>query len=80
VCLKILKQDINSLDRQNNFNVIDDEDQLTIIREIFKEGNISVKDIKPKKALEIIQRVKLDEIDLATVNSIQKLRDLKIFR
>jgi DNA helicase-2/ATP-dependent DNA helicase PcrA len=79
-CLKILKEDIHHLKRANNFNVIDDEDQLTIIREIFKEGEISVKDIKPKKALEIIQKVKIDEIDLTKINSLQKLHELKIYR
>jgi superfamily I DNA/RNA helicase len=68
------------LGRSNNFNVIDDEDQLSIIREIFKEGEISTRDIKPKKALEIIQKVKFDGINLATIDSMQKLMELKIYR
>jgi superfamily I DNA/RNA helicase len=68
------------LGRENNFTVIDDEDQISIIREIFKEGQISIKDIKPKKALEVIQAVKIQEVNLEEVNSMHVLKDLKIYR
>jgi DNA helicase-2/ATP-dependent DNA helicase PcrA len=73
-----LKEDIHFLGRQNSFSVIDEEDQLSIIHDIFKEGEISTKDIKPKKALEIIQRVKVDEIDLFTINQLNALRKIGI--
>lgn len=58
VCLKILKQDIAYLKRRCDFLVIDEEDQIEILREYYKQNNISVKDLKYKSVLNFIQKVK----------------------
>lgn len=67
-CLKILREDINTLGRDKNFNVIDDEDQILLIKNIYHQHDILQKTIQPNKMLNIISKIKflieLDEFDL----------------
>jgi superfamily I DNA/RNA helicase len=60
--------------------VIDDEDQLSILRDIYKNGGIVQKDIKPKKALEVIEKVKMGYVQLDAINSIDKAKELGIYK
>jgi DNA helicase-2/ATP-dependent DNA helicase PcrA len=60
--------------------VIDDEDQLSILRDIYKNAGIAQKDIKPKKALEIIGKVKMSCIQLESINSLDKAKELGIYK
>jgi DNA helicase-2/ATP-dependent DNA helicase PcrA len=78
--LKILKEDIDALGRNKNFSVIDDEDQLSIIREIYKQGQISQKDIKPTKMLGIIEKIKMNDIDVQNIHTIQQLKALDVYK
>ncbi|MDR0739880.1 MAG: UvrD-helicase domain-containing protein [Mycoplasmataceae bacterium] len=80
ICLRILKQDIDQLGRDKNFSIIDEQDQLDIIHDIYKEGEISIKDIKPKKALEIIENVKTENINLFNIKSMKELNELGIYK
>jgi hypothetical protein len=53
---------------------------LSIIREIFKEGEISIKNIKHKKALEVIGIVKTQAVDLEDIKTFDDLKQIKIYR
>jgi DNA helicase-2/ATP-dependent DNA helicase PcrA len=75
-----LKQDIDQLGRDKNFSIVDEQDQLDIIHDIYKEGEISIKDIKPKKALEVIEKVKTEDINLNNTQSIKQLNELGIYK
>lgn len=67
ICLKILKQDIGNLNKSTNFGVIDDEDQMSVIKEIYRIANITnsvCSSVKPKKALEVISLIKTNGINI----------------
>lgn len=52
ICLRILKEDIEHLNRSRNFGIIDDEDQMSLIKEIYKQFKVTKEicsTIKPKK-------------------------------
>ena len=57
-CVKVLREEIYKLSYPKSFIVMDTEDQLTILREIFEELNITSKDLSFKKALEYISGCK----------------------
>lgn len=67
-CLRILREDINALGRDKNFNVIDDEDQSLLIKNIYHQNDILQKTIQPNKMLGIISKIKflveLEEFDI----------------
>lgn len=58
VCLKILRQDIHYLNRKNDFQIIDDEDQLTIFKEAYKMHHIEVKAIPYQQIFHLLGRFK----------------------
>jgi DNA helicase-2/ATP-dependent DNA helicase PcrA len=60
--------------------VLDDEDQLSIIREIYKQGEINQKDIKPTKMVMIIDKLKMNNINLNSINTIQQLKALEVYK
>lgn len=67
ICLRILKEDIECMNRKNNFGIIDDEDQMSLIKEIYKQFKINKEictTIKPKKALQLIEMIKFQNIDI----------------
>ena len=62
-CLKILKEDIDKLEMgwDNNFSIIDEDDQISLVRQIMKDLNIQTK-IQAKKFVKIVGEIKLDDI------------------
>ncbi len=67
ICLRILKEDIEHLNRSKNFGIIDDEDQMSLIKEIYKQFKVTKEicsTIKPKKALQLIEIIKFENIDI----------------
>lgn len=58
MCLKILRQDIHYLNRKNDFQIIDDEDQLTIFKEAYKMHHIEVKAIPYQQIFHLLGRFK----------------------
>ncbi len=71
VCLRILKEDIECLNRKNNFNVIDEEDQMSLIKEIYRVNQITrnvCSTIKPKKAIQLIEAIKFQDVNINDFN------------
>lgn len=62
-CLKILKEDIDKLDLgwDTSFTIIDEDDQVTLVKQIMKDLNIQSK-VQAKKFVKIIGEIKLDDI------------------
>ena len=57
-CVKVLREEIFKLSYPKSFIVMDTEDQVTILREIFEELNITSKELSFKKAIEYISNCK----------------------
>jgi DNA helicase-2/ATP-dependent DNA helicase PcrA len=77
--LKILRKNVDTIGYSSNFTVIDDEDQSLLIRDIYKQGNISQKDIKPAKMIGIIEKIKMNDVGVETISTMQQLKELGIF-
>jgi len=60
VCVKILRKEANNLNISKNFVIFDEDDQLSIIREIIRKLKISPEDINPKRIVSVISRAKDD--------------------
>ncbi len=63
ICAKILRRDIEALGYGRNFNIIDDQDQQSIVKRAMKELEINPDQIKPRSILEAISRAKNAQID-----------------
>jgi superfamily I DNA/RNA helicase len=50
------------------------------LRDIYKRGGLTQKDMKPKKALEVIEKVKMNDIQLNAINSLDKAKELGIYK
>lgn len=61
LCAKILRLGIDAIGYTKDFEIIDDEDALKIINEIYKNENIDRKYFTPKAALNIIGSYKIHE-------------------
>jgi superfamily I DNA/RNA helicase len=59
-----LREDIGVLNRSTNFSVLDEEDKLILIREIYKKYQFDYKVIRYKKAVEIISSIKTNWLDI----------------
>ncbi|MGL4616957.1 MAG: ATP-dependent helicase [Mycoplasmoidaceae bacterium] len=77
VCLKILREDIHILNRSNNFIILDEEDQLSIVKEIYKIKAFSKDIIIQKKVLYFISYLKSKKVDIEDdeeiINELTKL-------
>jgi DNA helicase-2/ATP-dependent DNA helicase PcrA len=58
LCLKILKEDIGKLNRVGNFIILDEEDQLTLLKNLYADNNIDPKIFKPQKLQFLISNFK----------------------
>lgn len=70
LCVKILRHDIDKLKRNDNFNVIDEEEQTALLKEIYKEKELNPKDISYKKMLYLIDIWKQEELDGNDLNEV----------
>lgn len=62
-CVQILKEDMDKLELgwTNNFSIIDDDDQVSLVKQIMKDLNLQTK-VQAKKFVKIIGEIKLDDI------------------
>ncbi|MBQ8292502.1 MAG: UvrD-helicase domain-containing protein [Bacilli bacterium] len=60
LCAKILRRGIEVLGYKKDFEIIDDEDALKIINEVYKDENIDRKYFAPKSALNLIGSYKIN--------------------
>lgn len=67
ICLKILKQDIHHLGRSNDFNIIDDDDQVSIFKEAYKLYKIDIKDIQFQQIFNILDKYKRNHMTISEV-------------
>lgn len=79
-CLRILREDINYLNRSKNFSIIDDEDQLSLVKEIYKINDIEQKTLKPKKVLSIIDFLKINEINYKDIINLEFVHKFELVR
>lgn len=63
VCARILRRDIGVLGYGTNFNILDADDQVSIVKMAMKELEMNPDQIKPRSVLEAISRAKGDFLD-----------------
>lgn len=73
ICLKILREDIQILNRSSNFVILDEEDQLSIIKEIYKIKAFSKDIIIQKKVLSFVSYLKSKKVDIEDDEEINDL-------
>jgi DNA helicase-2/ATP-dependent DNA helicase PcrA len=61
LCAKILRMGIESIGYKKDFEIIDDEDALKIINEIYKDENVDRKFFPAKSALNVIGHYKIND-------------------
>lgn len=64
ICLKILKQDIHHLGKNNDFNIIDDDDQISIFKEAYKLYKLDVKEIQFQQVFNILDKYKRNHMTI----------------
>jgi DNA helicase-2/ATP-dependent DNA helicase PcrA len=62
---KILRYDINHLGYGNDFQIIDDDDAVIIVKNVMKALNYDIKKFSPKAIANLIEEAKADEIVLS---------------
>lgn len=63
ICAKILRREIDKLGYERSFNIIDDSDQLSLMKKIFTRLEISKDQFNPRSFLEAIGKAKNGLID-----------------
>lgn len=58
MCVRILRRDIDRIGISRNFTILDDSDQLTVIKNILKERNVDPKKFEPRALLSGISSAK----------------------
>lgn len=63
ICAKILRQEIEGLGYGKNFNISDDQDQVSLMKKVMKSQNISTEQIQPRSILSAISKAKNELLD-----------------
>ena len=58
ICAKILRKHASAVNLSSNFTIIDQDDQVKLIKNICKAENIDIKEVSPKYVLSIIDKWK----------------------
>lgn len=58
ICAKILRKEIDKLGYKKTFNIFDDQDQLALIKRIFKDLEINKDQFNPRGVLSVISKAK----------------------
>ena len=58
ICAKILRKHASAVDLSSNFTIIDQDDQIKLIKNICKAENIDIKEVAPKYVLSAIDKWK----------------------
>ncbi|AIO18345.1 ATP-dependent DNA helicase PcrA [Candidatus Izimaplasma bacterium HR1] len=61
MCAKILRDHIEKLGYKRNFQIIDDDDNLQIVKSLMKKANIDIKVYKPRVVRGLVLKMKFDE-------------------
>ena len=71
ICAKILRKEIDCLGYKKSFNIFDDQDQLSLVKRIFKSLEISKDQFNPRSILSAISKAKneLREADSFQLNA-----------
>ena len=67
ICLRILREDIGKIGRDHNFTIIDTEEQLSIVKELYAKLGINKDLISHKVCLNFVNQLKSNQIDEADV-------------
>lgn len=63
ICARILRKEIDKLGYEKSFNIIDDHDQLSLMKKIFGKLEIDVRQFNPRSFLGSISKAKDDLVD-----------------
>jgi len=63
ICAKILRKEIDKLGYEKSFNIIDEHDQMSLMKKIFARLEISKEQFNPRGILEAIAKAKNDLVD-----------------
>lgn len=63
LCVRILRQNIRVLNYPNNFVIMDEEDQKSLLKKIFKDKQIDPKTISVKSCIHFISSCKMARVD-----------------
>ena len=63
LCARILRKEINLLGYDTNFQIFDDQDQQSLIKQVMKKLDIDTDQIRPRALMEAISRAKNAFID-----------------
>jgi len=63
ICVKILRREIDRLGYKKSFSILDTQDQLAMIKKVFKEISLNPDQFNPKAALGTISKAKNELID-----------------
>ncbi|MDD5083875.1 MAG: UvrD-helicase domain-containing protein [Candidatus Moranbacteria bacterium] len=63
ICAKILRQEIEVLGYGKNFNISDDQDQLSLMKKVMKSLDINTDQIQPRSILSAISKAKNELLD-----------------
>lgn len=58
ICARILRKEIDNLGYKKTFNIFDDQDQLSLVKRIFKDLEINTNQFNPRSILSIISKAK----------------------
>jgi DNA helicase-2/ATP-dependent DNA helicase PcrA len=58
ICVRILRREIDKLGYKKNFSILDTQDQLALVKKVFKELSLNPDQFNPKSALGTISRAK----------------------
>ena len=71
ICLRILREEISFLGRNNDFSIIDEDDQLSIVREIYAKRQIDKSIISFQNCLNNINNLK--SLNISTEEAMEEL-------
>ncbi|HPN96353.1 MAG TPA: UvrD-helicase domain-containing protein [Candidatus Moranbacteria bacterium] len=63
ICVKILRREIEKVGYKKSFTILDDQDQLAVVKKSIKELGINIDQFKPKAILGAISKAKNELID-----------------
>ncbi len=63
ICVQLLRREIDKLGYKKSFNIFDDQDQLSLIKKVFKELEINKDQFNPRTILGAISKAKNELLD-----------------
>lgn len=73
VCLKILRYDSDKLGRSNDFMIIDEDEKLSLIKDIYLASGYNKDIITPKKMINYISNIKNSDVCLESYEDIHEM-------